>query len=196
MKAKCGVVYGIGINDFDGRVKVDGKPTKVYDQWKAMLCRCYSNNYQEKEPTYIGCHVCDEWLSFTNFKIWYEDHYRPDYHLDKDILIKGNKIYSASTCEFVPQEINKLFLKRDSKRGNLPIGVTLDKRSNKFISRLRMNGSKCRIGVFNTPKEAFNAYKIFKEEYIKDMAIKYYKTGMISNKIYKAMLIYNVSIDD
>ena len=43
--------------------------------------------------------------------------------LDKDILCKGNKIYSRDTCVFVPQRINSLFTKCDNARGDNPIGV-------------------------------------------------------------------------
>ena len=196
MREKCGTVYGIGINDFDGLVKVNGKPTKVYDRWKAMLCRCYSNNYQGKQPTYIGCYVCEEWLLFTNFKKWYETHYRLDYHLDKDILFKGNKLYSPETCSFVPQEINKLFTNRKNDRGNLPIGVCYSKKYNKFTSQINIDGKRKNLGFFNNDKEAFYAYKKEKEKNIKEMAEKYFKDRLITENIYNAMISYKVDIND
>jgi len=196
MREKCGTVYGIGINDFDGLVKVNGKPTKVYDQWKAMLCRCYSNNYQEKQPTYIGCYVCEEWLLFTNFKKWYETHYRLDYHLDKDILFKGNKLYSPETCSFVPQEVNKLFTNRKNDRGNLPIGVCYSKKYNKFKSQINIDGERKHLGYFITAKDAYLSYKKAKENIIKQMAVKYFKDRLITENIYNAMISYKVDIND
>ena len=47
-------------------------------------------------------------------------------------LVHGNKIYSPSTCIFVPQRINTLFVKKDMNRGDLPIGVHWDKSRNKY----------------------------------------------------------------
>ena len=196
MREKCGTVCGIGINDFDGLVKVNGKPTKVYDQWKSMLCRCYSNNRQEKQPTYIGCYVCEEWLLFTNFKKWYETHYRLDYHLDKDILFKGNKLYSPETCSFVPQEVNKLFTNRKNDRGNLPIGVCYSKKYNKFQSQININGVIKHLGYFITAKDAYLSYKKAKENIIKQMAEKYFKDRLITENIYNAMISYKVDIND
>lgn len=93
-----------------------------------MLTRCYNHKSLKKNPSYIGCSVCDEWLTYSNFKRWYEDPingYREGYHLDKDILVKGNKVYSPETCCFVPHSINCLLLTRQRKRGALPIGVTI-----------------------------------------------------------------------
>ena len=44
-------------------------------------------------------------------------HYREDWHLDKDLLFKGNKVYSPETCVFIPREINlSLSLERDGKQ--------------------------------------------------------------------------------
>ena len=108
--------YGMGyLGEGKYKGKENGKPTKCYDTWKSMLERCYDPKYHEKEPTYIDCKVCDEWLCFQNFAEWFYDNYYEvegeRMALDKDILNKGNKIYSPNNCIFVPQIINNLFKK-------------------------------------------------------------------------------------
>ena len=54
------------------------------------------------------------------------------YHLDKDILVKGNKVYSPETCCFVPQEINSLLVTSVRSRGDQPIGVSYNKLTQKY----------------------------------------------------------------
>ena len=88
--------------------------------------------------------------------------------LDKDILVKGNKIYSPETCCFVPKGINLLFGKNNAKRGNYPIGVC--KFKNKFQATINIKGKTISLGHFDTPEEAFEAYKTAKEAYIKEVA--------------------------
>ena len=110
------------------------------------------------------------------------------FHLDKDILIKGNKIYSFKTCCFVPVEINSLLTKTNSKRGNLPIGVS--KSGNKYKARLNSN----LLGTFDTSKEAFKVYKVAKEKHIKEVA-EIWKS-QITKQVYKALLKYKVEIID
>jgi hypothetical protein len=110
--------------------------------------------------------------------------------------LKNSKIYSPETCIFVPQEINNLFVKSNSIRGKCPIGVTYDEKYNKYrcgYQRGKRNNS-IYLGSFDTKKEAFNAYKITKENYIKEIADKY--KNKIPNKLYKAMYDWNVEIDD
>ena len=165
--------YGYGICDISG--VENGKQMKYYETWKGMLRRCYSNKYHKKEPTYKNCEVCEEWLLFSNFKKWYKDNYyqidNDTMALDKDILNKGNKIYSPDNCIFVPMRINQLFIKSNGSRGELPIGVT--RSGNKFRSRLHIIEGEKYLGSFNTPEEAFCAYKTFKEQYIKQVADEY-----------------------
>ena len=110
-------LYGIGcigIGKFKSRDE-NGKPTKAYIAWKHMMKRCYDLKFQEKYPTYKGCTVCQEWWNFQVFAEWYYSHYyeieNERMALDKDILCKGNKLYSPDTCVFVPQFINTLFTK-------------------------------------------------------------------------------------
>lgn len=188
-----GVVFNIG---FIGQGKytstIEGKKTKYYDCWYNMLTRGYDEKYKQKQPTYKEVTVCKEWHNFQNFAKWHEENYREDYELDKDILIKGSKIYSPKTCAFVPAEINMLFVKSNSKRGNLPIGVHKDK--NGFQAGLNKEGDSIYIGYFNTPQEAFQAYKTVKEDYIKEVADLW--KNKIAEPIYTALINYQVEITD
>lgn len=160
----------------------------IYTKWTDTLKRCYSISTQERQPTYKNCSVDERWHNFQNFAKWFEHNYKEGYELDKDILIKGNKVYSPETCCFVPHEINSLFLKYDSTRGCCPIGVT--KVGNKFKARLK----RLDLGTFDTELEAFQAYKIAKELWIKEVADKW--QPYIEPKVYYAMYAYEVEITD
>lgn len=192
-------IYGIGCIGI-GKFKPcdeNGKQTKCYMTWVHMLQRCYDSKYQKKHPTYKGCTVCEEWWNFQVFAEWYYEHYyefgnNERMTLDKDILHKGNKVYSPETCVFVPQFINSLFTKRDNERGDYPIGVR--EKGNKFQARLTKDNETIYLGRFNTPNEAFLAYKQAKEEYIKEVAEEY--KDKIPYELYEAMLNYEVDIDD
>ena len=174
----------------------NGKKTKCYSIWKGMLRRCYDSKFKERDPAYKDCTVSEEWHNFQAFGKWYENNY---YEipgevmcLDKDILVKGNKIYSSKTCVFVPQNINTLFVKCNKSRGDLPIGVHYS--NNVYMSQCRFGDERKHLGSFNTPEEAFNAYKTAKENYIKEVADKYKE--YIPKNLYDSMYNYRVEIDD
>ena len=195
-------VYGIGIKGTEVTRDETGNVLDSYSCWQNMLQRCYSAKFQEKRPTYKGCSVSEEWLYYPNFKKWYEANYyeidNKTSQLDKDVLIKGNKIYSPETCVFVPQFINKLFTKRQKLRGDLPIGVSYNKASKKYQAGLSVfkNGKSTfkTLGCFNTVNEAFEVYKQAKEDYIKEIADNY--KDKIPAKLYQAMYAYRVDIND
>jgi predicted transport protein len=193
-------VFDIGfIGNGDYKVTLNSKLTPQYISWKEMLKRCYSEKFYTKHPTYIGCTVVEEWLNFQNFARWYDDnYYEVDGEmmcLDKDILIKGNKIYSPDTVIFVPKSINSLFVKVDAVRGNLPIGVTrIDDTGRYRVKCANNKGKQIHIGCFDSPEEAFLNYKIFKENIIKSVANTY--KNKIPNNLYEAMINYVVEITD
>lgn len=183
-------VYGVG---YFGIVKYSQKRhPKVYQTWTSMLTRCYNLKFQEKHPTYIGCSVVKQWHNFQSFAEWYENNYKEGFDLDKDILLKGNKIYSPETCTFIPHEINGLFTKRNAIRGKYPIGVSVNR--NKFIASVCINSKNINIGYFNTVEQAFQAYKTAKESYIKEIADKYKE--QITPQTYQALINYQVEIND
>lgn len=192
-------VFNIGyLGEGRYNASINRKSTKCYDIWQGMLIRCYDSKFIQKYPTYERCRVHESWHNFQTFAEWVENNYYKiegqRMELDKDILCKGNKIYSPDTCVFVPQRINLLFTKRDSIRGNLPIGVVYDKSRGKYKAYCNMNGQQKHLGRYKTPQEAFQVYKNFKENYIKEVAEEYKEK--IPTKLYNALMSYEVEIDD
>ena len=188
---------------FLGEGKYDSKNnSKAYKVWTSMLRRCYDPYELNKYPTYIDCYVCEEWHNFQNFCKWWEENVyncnNERMELDKDILIKGNKIYSPKTCIIVPQRINSLFVKCNARRGTYPIGVCWDKERNLFASYcciLENNKKKNKkIGRYNNELDAFLAYKQFKEKYIKEVADEY--KDLIPSELYEALYKYKIEIND
>ncbi len=186
--------YGVGyLGEGNFPTYIDKKMTIAFDKWLQMLKRCYDKSYLIKESSYEDCKVCKEWHNFQNFAKWfYENYYIIDdvkMELDKDILVKGNKIYSPSTCIFVPHDINKIFETNKIRRGCYPTGVNKTK-DNKYTSRYR----KKYLGRYNTSQEAFQVYKIEKENYIKQLADE--NKNKIPKKLYDAMYNYKIEITD
>ena len=179
------------------------KNKSAYKCWTRMLNRCYDEKWFKKSPTYKNCNVCKEWHNYSNFEKWYEENYYEISNermcLDKDILIKGNKIYSPNTCCFVPSRINMLFEKCDKARSIYPIGVTRRERENKYKNSYRAkcrlsNGKRITSKSFETPLECFYEYKRIKEKTIKEVADLY--KDKIPNKLYNAMYKWIVEVND
>lgn len=188
-------VLNVGYIGFSGYVpREEGLVTLSYNRWIAMLNRCY-NNSSERNPTYKGCTVCEEWLSYQNYAKWFWDNYIEDWHVDKDILKKGNRVYCPEYCCFVPQEINCLLNRRQKGRGKLKIGVSWNKDKKMFTAQAsRATGSSHLIGTSSTEIGAFNLYKEFKEQRIKSTAVKF--KGLIKANVFTALSNYIVEEDD
>lgn len=182
-------VHGIGYTGIGKYNKKDYR--KLYDKWKGILQRGYCNDFKFKNPTYKNVTVFEEWHCLQNFGAWYEENYKPHmqrWELDKDICKKGNKLYSPTTCFFVPRYINTLFTKSDKIRGDLPIGVGINVHGSYFS---RANGT---TKVFPTILECFEHYKLYKENRIKKVADEW--RGKISEECYKSMYNWVVEITD
>lgn len=152
------------------KVSIGGKITKSYSIWAAMLNRSYNTKTQKRQPTYTECSVDPYWHNYQNFAKWLDDNYTKGYHLDKDILHQGNKIYSADNCIFVHQGINKLLTDHGAARGNCKIGVHWCVRDKRYIARCNVNGERVIVGSFSTENEAHEEYKKYKYKIIKEVA--------------------------
>ena len=195
-------VCGVGVLGTKYSPTVNGVLTKEYMLWCSMLKRCYSDTCKKEQPTYEGCEVSDNFKSYEYFYEWCNkqigfgnDGNGNPFQLDKDLLTKGNKIYSESTCIFIPREINQILVKSTASRGKYLIGVCWDKTKKAFKASVNKNkGKQAYLGLFNTEIEAFKAYKQAKESFIKEQANKW--KDKIDGRAYKALINYEVNIDD
>ena len=104
----CGVGYsGMKMN-------TEMRHSVSYYKWKNMVQRCYDKKIHKKyKPEYKDKSVCEEWLNYSNFRIWFDEHYvqckNNQIDLDKDLLVQGNKVYSPETCVFLLHYQNTMF---------------------------------------------------------------------------------------
>ena len=186
---------GGGVVDVDFFVSVDGKHIWQYKLWQSMLYRAYCPKYKLRSPTYVGVTVCNEWLYFGNFLEWvnrevgYGGH-KKGFALDKDLLIKGNKVYCPEACSFVPDAINLLLGNNAASRGSLPIGVSLCKRDGRFKANIKCWGKMRFLGRHDTPEAAFAVYKIAKEAHVKIVATQH--RDSIKPAVYEALMNWTV----
>lgn len=189
------ILKGLGYNDEKYPTRVGGKSTKLYKAWCDMLHRCYSDSTFLHHPSYVKCTVSQNFKSYTFFHEWCQKQVgfnRSYTQLDKDILFKGNTVYSEDTCVFVPKTLNLLMvLKGDPKRG-LPLGVTCF--NSKYLVKLSLGGKVKHLGTFTTIEEAFQSYKLAKEEHIRAMALKF--RDLIDSRVYETLMSYQVEFTD
>lgn len=184
------LICGVGINDAPASIF----DKDVYQVWVNMIKRCYDEKTIARREAYRGCSVCRDWLRLSNFMLWYAQNCKPGYQIDKDILIKGNKLYSPETCLGVPRRINALFISSRASRGKYPIGVSY--RYGKYVAQINYGSGSVTLGRYNTVDEAFSVYKKAKEDFIKQVAQEYYDLGEITERVYDALMRYEVEITD
>ena len=192
-------VYVVGIMDVPNEARRNVPIPKEYSIWNGVRQRCYNENIRHLAPSYQEAEMSENFKRYSYFKEWCNKQIGFDqdgWQLDKDILIKGNKLYSEATCCFVPPEINSLILKADRIRGKYPIGVYHDtsKIHKRFSARVSKNGKHKRFGSYLTPEEAFAVYKREKEKYIKEVANKW--KDQIDNRVYEALMNWTIEITD
>lgn len=160
------LTYGVGFSD--GPSSINGVVCPYHQRWRDMLKRCYSKSYLERKPSYVGCSVSDEWLTFSNFKEWMITQKWENQHLDKDILGDG-KIYSAKNCVFISQRLNQFVNNGGSDK---PSGVTYLSNKNRFLAQIGRQRKSGYIGLYKTFEAAHHAYLIEKRKMAEDLALE------------------------
>lgn len=164
--------------------------------WNNMSQRCRTGGAkQQQRPTYTGVsHTFSDYHDFIGWAQTQIGYGLDGWALDKDLLVKGNKIYSKDFAVFLPAEINSFLIKQESTRGDLPIGVTFDKERSKFAAQMFKENKRVHLGRFESPIDAFLAYKQNKEAYAKELAHRW--AGQIDPRAWAALLSYKVEFND
>lgn len=181
------LVYGAGINDYDGSISTHGVHMKSYKIWGRVLERCYDQKYKKKNPSYNDVTICDEWIKFSNFKTWFDNNYVDGYEIDKDILVQGNKVYSPDTCCFVPRRINTLLLNKQRTNTSGMIGIFKNENET-YSANITMCEVKKHLGTFKTAGEASEAYVKAKTEYATKVVNEYFNNGLIGENVRDAII--------
>ena len=143
-----------GIGEFTS--KSHGKAYKV---WQSMLERGYSDKWHEKYPTYKNVSVHISWHNFQTFAKWFIDsNYKEGWQLDKDLMVKGNKVYSEDTCIFIPARLNTFLANTHSTNTSGHAGVRYVEHRNKWTATIHIEGKNKYLGYFTQKEDAIEAY--------------------------------------
>lgn len=186
-----------GIMDLPKSVGRGGNCDPLYHKWNGMMQRCYNLKNKMNNPTYEVCTSSETFRYFSKFKSWYYSQIgcdQKDWHLDKDIIVKGNKIYAEDTCCIVPPEINCALTVNKRVRGAFPQGVIYNCTKTRYRARIQRGNKWESLGTYDTPEEAFQAYKPVKEAHIKSLAEKW--KDQIDIRVYEALMNWTVEITD
>lgn len=182
------LVCGWGVNDVDYPVTrkevVNGKRKQVwicpyYLKWQNIINRGFDLKYQEKNPSYKGCTVTEEWKRISDFIKWVDSQPNKDWENcvpDKDFLSGGNKHYSPDTVVFVSEKVNLFITDSGKSRGDCMIGVSYYPKKNKknpyqsSCSNPFARGGGRHIGYYPTELEAHKAWQAKKHEYACQLA--------------------------
>lgn len=186
------LIYGVGINDLTEPTRYSkGVNTKEYNLWLQMLRRCYSEKALKRNPTYSDCYVTDDWIHFSIFAKQIRQmkgFNEVSFELDKDLLFKGNKLYSLETTCFLPKSVNSALTIPKLKNKDLPCGVTYYE--GRYWSRLPVINHR---KSHKTSESAFEEYKVVKENYIRSLADVW--KGKIDERAYTALSNYIFPLD-
>lgn len=191
MASKRDIVANVGINDCQN---IKGNPH--YIKWHSMISRCYNPPSIKTEITYFGISVCNEWLTYSNFEKWSLDNFHKGLHLDKDILVTGNKIYSPETCCYVPKDVNNILVLRCNARGDYPLGVSkmakdkrsINERKKPYLAKITDKGKTVNMGYFEKPLDAHKMWQLAKSKQIQRVVSWYATQECFSTVVADALI--------
>ena len=218
MRANNNLVYTVGVNDADYKVRtkvlVDGEIKSVlcpyYYRWTNMLKRCYGNKGEPLYDCYQGCSVHPDWHSFGNFKAWMEKQDWKGKQLDKDLRVRGNKVYSEDTCCFVDIYLNSLITKSRGKinKNNTitPLGVSEAVRGNNvyyMTCMVKRGGHRDSVwgkgygykGYKRTPMEAHKVWQLSKRDHFIEL-LNEYNCPLVKQGIQRVIDMLNNDINN
>ncbi len=167
--------YGFYLGDGKYKSRKNGVKTQAYKKWSSIIVRCYRNQQKSYEDVYM----CEAWKNFQNFAKWfYENNYKDDLVIDRDIINIFNKEYSDESCMLVPKEINSIFVKR----------IYLPKLQNSKFLVKEFEDNKYKKHYFDDYETSIKYYNYFVKKYF----VEKYEFYIESVNLYKNILPNNI----
>lgn len=190
-KRVFGVGY-VGIGDYKGN---RGENKRLVHAWRGLLTRCYDEDYREWHLYGgKGVSVHKDWHNLQNFCKWYKENVPLGWHMDKDILVSGNLLYSENTCIGVPSELNGFVTSSLNRKGNNNYtGVYYVKEGRWKVATYGTEGKQVIVGYTNTELEGVRLYREEKVRLAADLAEKY--KGIVDQKVYDYFSNFTDHID-
>lgn len=152
------------MNKVDGRNVITWR-CPFYRRWSKLFERSYGRWVKEQKPCYQDTTVAKEWHLFSNFEAWMQQQDWEGKHLDKDLLVPGNREYGPETCCFISPQVNTFLAIAKYGKRNLPTGVYVTKNGTRFYATITTGDKQKFLGAFSTPEEAHTAWLHAKIDY-------------------------------
>lgn len=165
----------------------------LYMLWASVKRRCNPNSpIHKNQRTYNNVSLDPRFESSDDFVRWADEQIGsdrwPEFHLDKDLLVPGNKVYGPDTCCFLPKAINSALGIVQSNSSSYP-GVSFCKQTSRYMATIRIDGVKQFLGRFDTPEAAFGVYCAAKRGEVTTKASIWKE--QLDPKVYQALLAFD-----
>lgn len=171
------------------------KDKSVYNCWNAMVTRCYSKIYAEKNftnPNKTFNTVSSKWLDYQQFAEWYNKQEFKDM-VGYSLTCFNFTEYCPLTSGLIPSKLNTLITDYSFDGINLPTGISLDKNGKSYRVDISKNSKKIILGYYKSVEEARNVLLTEKSKFIQEVVEKYKKD--MDNDTYTKFIEYYLEME-
>ncbi|MGP2759590.1 hypothetical protein ACTVLY_20620 [Serratia marcescens] len=129
--------------------------------------------------------VSTEWLTYSNFAMWWLDTHVDDWVIDKDWVVQGNREYHPDKCVWVPTKINNLLGDGRRKATNLPKGVSMDRKS--YRAQCWVDGVR-EAKYFKNPHDAHRQWQLLKIQEFNNVLREYAFDHRLDGRVIQRMI--------
>lgn len=145
--------------------------SRLYRIHRGMLNRCnksWDTNYARYGA--VGIRVCNEWLSYLQFKEWaMSNGYEATLTLDR---VDSLKDYCPSNCRWATYQTQTRNRNKQKKPSSSQfIGVSREKNATQWLASICVNTITTRLGYFDDEVAAAKA----RDQYILDQGLQHFK---------------------
>jgi len=148
----------------------------AYSTWLHIIKKCRTINGK-----FNNCEIHKDWLSLKLFSIDFKAMYRDGFCINKDLIVKSNRIYSRDACVFIPKNIHAWIYTKNRGGVHSLTGVTSE--DGVFIARIKCGEKNKKIGRFDSKFDAHKAWQKHKKLQAIELSRKGFPMQLIIDKL-------------